>query len=595
MGQIYFRELGNELKNHGIQWDVPSCCDQSISNYSMLRVQMRGRILANSQGVWIEGTEHDEKCHDLLKLARKENYSLVLFPEYCISDTLLKRLAENQQLWPENKKLWVLPCQGIQNEKFTRLCNECGDLPNVFLLDTALQERYVTKNKFVTSVFYCFRAYRDEQPVLCLVPQLKTQPMGDREYLCETAGMTTGNISLTLNNRLLTLLCADSMNNELTWQLIQEQGLTEQGPVILHPQLNPAPKDPVFSRIRRELFEHGQPGIYLTCNWAEDTVVYAPPLEQEKIRIRESWSCIYHKHTDDIEQKWKDKRELRQENERHGLFGALMKVQRTEVWFSPCYEQVLELHMPNLASRSFAKMLPPDIYAKQQFIYGEQEEGWQAVDQLLTSLQERIDEVCSEDDSLLRYSREVPDAFRFPLDARRKYDVDQFFALALAGVPHNVLEIGSDEQLVAWTQLLNETELDTAAEALASLWGLINVLLENGSKAVHAQCWSMKERPEFCYRAGEKRKPSINFKANNLEVIVAFASEARNAQKHLKFLQRTECTDDEDLTRQYVRVFYDDPPTGSVRCLPKLTTDITQGSAVHKEGDITNGGMEPDC
>ncbi len=53
MGQIYFRELGNELKNHGIQWDVPSCCDQSISNYSMLRVQMRGRILANSQGVWI--------------------------------------------------------------------------------------------------------------------------------------------------------------------------------------------------------------------------------------------------------------------------------------------------------------------------------------------------------------------------------------------------------------------------------------------------------------------------------------------------------------------------------------------------------------
>ena len=107
MGQIYFRELGNELKNHGIQWDVPSCCDQSISNYSMLRVQMRGRILANSQGVWIEGTEHDEKCHDLLKLARKENYSLVLFPEYCISDTLLKRLAENQQLWPENKKLWV--------------------------------------------------------------------------------------------------------------------------------------------------------------------------------------------------------------------------------------------------------------------------------------------------------------------------------------------------------------------------------------------------------------------------------------------------------------------------------------------------------
>ena len=96
------------------------------------------------------------------------------------------------------------------------------------------------------------------------------------------------------------------MNNELTWQLIQEQG-----PVILYPQLNPAPKAPVFSRIRRELFDHNQSGIYLTCNWAEGTVVYAPPLEQEKIRSRESWSCIYHKHTDDMEQKWTGKRELR--------------------------------------------------------------------------------------------------------------------------------------------------------------------------------------------------------------------------------------------------------------------------------------------
>ena len=138
------------------------------------------------------------------------------------------------------------------------------------------------------------------------------------------------------------------------------------------------------------------------------------------------------------------------------------------------------------------KILPPDIHAKQQFIYCGQEKEWQAVNQLVKSLQERIDEACSKDDSLLRYSREVPDAFRFPLDARRKYDVDQFFALALAGVPHNVLEIGSDEQLMAWTQLLNETELNTAAEALTSLWGLISV-----PKALPPQCRSMKEHPEF--------------------------------------------------------------------------------------------------
>ena len=593
MGQIYFRELGKELENHGIQWDIPSCCDPSVDHYSMLRVQMRGEISASPQGVWIEGTEHDEKCHTLLKLAKKENYSLVMFPEYCISGNILKRLAEDQQLWPERTKLWVLPCQGIRNEDFSSLLDWCKAQPNIFLLDTAWNERNITKNKFVTAVFYCFRVYRDEQPILCLVPQLKTQPMGDREYLCETAGMTTGSIIFTLNNRLLTLLCADSMNNELTWQSIQDR--TVQGPIILHPQLNPAPKDPVFSRIRNNLFEHDTPGICLTCNWAEGTVLCTQSPGQKKIHIRESWSCIYHKHTDDIEQSWKEKGNLRQENERHGLFGALMKVQRTEVWFSPYYEQALELYMPNLASRSFAKMRPPDICAKQQFIYGGQEKGWEAVDQLVMSLQERIEAVCSEEEDLLRYSKEVPDEFRFPLDSRRKYDVDQFFALALAGVSHDVLEIGPDEQLVAWTQLLNETEVDTAAKALDDLWRLINILLETGAKTLPPQCRPMKEHPEFCYRAGEKGKPGINFKASGLEVIAAFALEARNAQKHLKFLQQSECNDDEDLARQYVRVFYDDLPTRTVRCLPKLTTDITQGSAVHKEGDITNGGMEPDC
>lgn len=595
MGQIRFIKIEDELKKQGISWDVPSCCDPKVGNYSVLRVQTRGELLASPLGVWIEGMEHDEKCCALLKLAKEKNYSLVLFPEYCISDNLLRRLAENEQLWPENRKLWVLPCQGISNSKFSSLLDWCKNQPNIFLLDTAWNERNVNKMSFVTAVFYCFRAYQDECPVLCLVPQLKTQPMGDRKYLCETSGMSTGSIIFTLNDRLITLLCADSMNNELTWQSIQDQGLTAQGAIILHPQLNPAPKDPLFSRIRKDLFEHDIPGIYITCNWAEGTVLWPQiPAGLEKTSIRESWSCIYYKHTDDIKQNWRDKEELRRENGQHGLFGALMKQQRTEVWFSPYYEQALELHMPNLESRSFAKVLPPDISAKQQFIYSEEKKEWKAVGLLVKSLQERLEEVCPAGDDLLRYSSEIKGTFRFPLDTRQKYDADQFFALAIAGIPHDVLEISPDEQLVAWTQLLNEAALDTAAEALADLWKLINILLETGTNSLPSQCRPMKAHSEFCFQAGKKGKPSVNFKAEGLEMIVAYAAETRKAQKHLKLLQQAECHDDEDLTRQHVRVFYEDPPTGRVECLPRLTTDITRGKSIYTEGDITNGGMEPD-
>lgn len=313
-----------------------------------------------------------------------------------------------------------------------------------------------------------------------------------------------------------------------------------------------------------------------------------------KISIQESWSCIYYKHTDDIGQAWKGKDQLRLENGRHGLFGALMKQQRTEVWFSPYYEQTLEFYMPNLESRAFAKILPPDISAKQQFIYNEEENKWNAVDQLARSLQERLDEVCSDGDDLLRYSKGVNEAFRFPLDTRQTYDAEHFFALAIAGIPHNILEISPEEKLVAWTQLLNEPALDTAAEALTDLWKLINILLETGTNTLPPQCRPMKDYAEFCYQAGGKSRLNVNFKAENLEMIVAYAAEARKAQKHLKFLQQTECRDDEDLARQHIRVFYNDPPTGRVECLPKLATEITQGRSIYVEGDITNGGMEPD-
>lgn len=596
MAHIDFVKLEEKVEEYGIKWDLPPCCDPTAGNYSVLRVQMRGEILASPQGVWIEGTEHDEKCYALLKLAKEKNYSLVLFPEYCISGDLLQRLAEDERMWPENRKLWVLPCQGIANSKFSSFLDWCKAQPNIFLLDTAYSERNVNKINFVTAVFYCFRVYQDERPILCLVPQLKTQPMGDRKYLCETSGMSTGRIIFTLNNRLITLLCADSMNNELNWQFIQDQGMTAQGIVILHPQLNPAPKDRVFSRLRKELFEHDAAGICITCNWAEGTTLWPQiPADLEKTFIRESWSCIYYKHTDDIKQNWKDKEELRRENGQHGLFGALMKQQRTEVWFSPYYEQVLEFQVPNLESRSYAKVLPPDISARQQFIYSHEEKEWKPVDQLAKSLQERLEEVCLAGDDLLRYSSGIKGTFRFPLDTQQKYDADQFFALAIAGISHDVLEINLDEQLVAWTQLLNEAALDTAAEALADLWKLINILLETGTNTLPPQCRPMKVHSEFCYQAGIKRRPSINFKAEGLEMIVAYAAEARKAQKHLKFLQQTECHDDEDLVRQHVRVFYSDPPTGCVRCLPKLTTDIAQGKSVYTEGDITNGGMESDC
>lgn len=204
---------------------------------------MRGDFsFHREKGVWIEDAEHDEKCLRLLRLAKKRYCDLVLFPEYCISEQVIVNIIEDESLWPENHKLWVLPCQGMEKEKFDSLIKKLSDLDGVFLLDTACNSWGVLSNRFVNALFYCFLACRDGKPTLCLVPQLKTQPMGDRNCLCEQAGMTIGNMIFTLGNRLLTLLCADSMNNELTWQALQNEGLQMSGLTILHPQLNGPPE-----------------------------------------------------------------------------------------------------------------------------------------------------------------------------------------------------------------------------------------------------------------------------------------------------------------------------------------------------------------
>lgn len=420
-----FVKLIDKIRDAGLEWHLPACCDPETSSYSLLRAQIFDSIFFCPEGVYLNA-EHDAKCHALLAQARQKNHDLVLFPEYCVSYELLGEIAENPDLWPANRKLWVLPCQGVSTERFGSFLKQYADRSNVFILDMAWDQRKVNLKLFVNALFYCFVAYREEETVLCLVPQLKTHPMADHDCLCETPGMTTGEIIFTLNDRLLTLLCADSLRNEITWQRFQSEGLTGWL-TILHPQLNPAPKNSVFARLRWELYEHNEPGVYITCNWAKGTTLSSPGEETTpKNTIRTSWSCIYRKHTDDISQKWLQKDELRLANERYGLFGALMYTRRTEVWFTLYHEHALALNMPNPGPHGYALAQLPDLRASTQYSYNPQIAQWIATDTLADTLRQRIHEKCHEYPELEEYCEDFERLFSFPLDTSKKYDADRF-------------------------------------------------------------------------------------------------------------------------------------------------------------------------
>ena len=591
MERIEFVDLKGELEKKNIRWYPPSCCNPVAESYAILRVQMQGQFSFDRYGVRVESPEHDEKCLSLLRMAVQKRCDLVLFPEYCISYPVLEKMICDSRLRPENRKLWVLPCQGISVDDFNAFMNQAAGMQGVFVLDKAWTSPKVTKNSFVTALFYCFIGYQDEEPVLCLVPQLKAQPMGDHNCLCEQAGMSTGGVIYTLENRLLTLLCADSMNNGITWQEFQETGLLMSGLIILHPQLNPKPKDNVFSRLRWELFQHGQPGAYITCNWAKGTELYQKGTPGKAVKsIDLSWSCIYRKHTDDIYNKWRENDGLRQRNAKCGLWGAFMPAQRTEVWFSLNQEEALELKIPNLSSDSYAKIQISDVFAQTRFIYNKDAKTWDEQEAVSKTLQQRIDAVCSEGDCLSEYSRHIQEPYRFPLDTPDKFDSDQFLALALAETQEYILEVDAQENLSAWSFLLDEPEKMAGAKSLGRLLDLIEIL-ENH---LPSHCASLREERSFCYQPGQGIKPSVNIHAKDGEALVAITETPMDAQSYVKSLKSSECHDDEDLLRQFVRIFYHDPIRQKWACEPQVSTEITEGDAILMKGDITYGGKESD-
>lgn len=153
------------------------------------------------------------------------------------------------------------------------------------------------------------------------------------------------------------------------------------------------------------------------------------------------------------------------------------------------------------------------------------------------------------------------------------------------------MEIDNDEHLVAWTQLLEETDLERATDAMASLLRLSHILYSDALKQI-AQCGQLTNNPCFCYQPAQGGNPSINLQTDGAPLLVALAQEAMRARQHLKYLKKTECHDDNDLVRRFIRVLYRDPRTEELRCLPELTTDIACGESVVREGEITNGGKE---
>ncbi len=581
---IEYIDLFDEVQKMGYEQVCLSCCDERYDTFSLMRVQIQGDLFYTKNSVYIADEAHDRKCVSLLHIANREGVDLLLFPEYCISISLLRKIAADKKIWPNEMKLWCLPCQGIPVKCFEALCEQLGEMDQIQLIDNAVC-RGLNRKKFVNVMFYCFSIWKEDRQFLCLAPQMKTQHMSDHSCACEGAGLTTGSRIFTLGGRIVTFLCADTLNNYISWQDLQNKKLTK-GIIILHPQLNRFPKHEDFSRVRREMWNHNHLGMCITCNWAAGTrLVSANAGDGEKPQLIDlSWSCIYVKNVGIPLKEWQEKTvHARKDSSSCDLFAAYMEKQKTEVWFSTSAEQAVTIILPNQITNQYGVTTIPSLKATGCFCW--QGDVWKPAHYSLT-LEDRMksDEVKEKLGKSADLKAKLEPCYHFPFTEPDKYLVDRFFSLTLPNAEKELLTIDKQENLADWGILLDQSDFTAARAALLGLNKLIFEALKGNT--IPRRLYGLKGEHKFICEGENSRSNVISPFG---KMLIVFAADDVVARQLSKALLKEMFDNDANLAEGQLGVIYFDIASDDYHFLPESTADISHGDHLIQEGDLTNG------
>jgi hypothetical protein len=387
--------------------------DRTTSHFRLLRLQCRGDLIADSEhGVRLENETHYELCKSTLSKARDIGADILLTPEYSIPWGLIEEVIRNPGLQPKRDTLWCLCCQGIPSNKFLDVLGSWE--PHFVVLPSRV--RY---QNFVNVLLYIFQS--TEEGKLIIIPQLKMQPMRDATLSHEAAGLTKGEIVYKfghdLSNQLCSIICADAYNDELkrNLHLFDERG--NENWIILHPQLNPKPRDTNMTDFRKNLYDimGTRQVVYITANWSEGTEIQL--LGLGKVNIFTPWSCIYLRNADS---NWLEgQRAIRNINLQKGLGFNYLQQKKIIIWHSVKTENLMQLLVTKpLPGGPAATMSNNGVRAEDLYVFNESVSSW-------------IESKRTFDDCLPSVLTEICNGpFEFPIHANIELR-DKFFGLCL--------------------------------------------------------------------------------------------------------------------------------------------------------------------
>ncbi len=361
---------------------VPSfrCLDIGADTpFQLMRLQAKEELTATpTEGVRHTSDRHVAKCRDALRLARAERADLFLTPEYCVPLDLITEMLEAPDLQPRPHSLWCLGCEGVSWDAFQDHIHRWGDKAVVGL--RTLED--VRDNHFVNFLLYAFVSKEGDK--LCLVPQVKLQRMSEPILVCEGLGLSLGQsivrIGEDAENQLFSLLCADAFHPEVSTGSLFFENRSQRRYIVLHPQLNPDPRNPEIAGFRNQLFRltSARETIYITANWAEGTTVRAEGVRP--LTIETPWSSIYRRFVSlDGEQHWVDRlRRIRILNLRRGLALGFLRTQKLKVWFANKMEHIqqISLSKPYDGGPEISDQRAGKVQVTKAYIPDAREDGW---------------------------------------------------------------------------------------------------------------------------------------------------------------------------------------------------------------------------
>ena len=601
---MHIKRVEDICVDYGLKYPDIRVCSNDSPNFTMTRAQLLGCFYADiDRGPCVISSEHDSKCMELLDTNKKSD--IILFPEYCISYDLVEKIVNNSKLWPNSGTLWCLPCQGISFDEFFLKMEQFSN-NGAIVIETGIDKSLLSGN-FINAMIYCFIAETQDPSQdkaiskLVLLPQLKTKRMPDLQNNCESH-MTVGNTIFVFGYRggncLISLICADSMNENIVWRKLIEYG---QSLILLHPQLNPKPTHPNISRLRNEIFDGTSRYLYITANWAKGTIVDVKNAD-ERMEIKNPWSCIYFKYEKAFDfEKWRCKHEnLLRCNTKHLLYGCYMQYKRVAVWYAWFEELVQNIMLQKPFSIAALTQPDTDVTAL-ECVQWDSEAKWSIVpncaearyryDQYITCLEESFK---GYDKLVERFSQ--CEYHEFPFTCGEKTDVDRFLELLLAKNDYEFTKISNDEILCSPVILLDESNIITMCDVLSRFRDLIDYIDHidhDKGFPPHLSFYSGNYRFEL---SEEAEIPSnITTLDAKERMILSVAKDENEANRYLQYLEKNRLSPYKDSPQfpLMVCILARDIRDGEYRLYYRTPNKSpTNGNAYTVKGTITNGGQD---